>query len=66
VVAGAQAKEMLARYPVGASVPAYYNPEDPTESVLERDPPPFLRALWIFVGVLTALVIAGAWWFLLR
>ncbi|MBK8616580.1 MAG: DUF3592 domain-containing protein [Anaerolineales bacterium] len=34
-VAG-QPQATVARYPVGASVPVYYNPANPAESVLER------------------------------
>ncbi len=62
-VSGAQ---VLERYRVGASVPAYVNPEDPTEAVLERDLPKFFGAIWPFVGALFALIAAAAWWFLLR
>ena len=34
-VAG-HARNVLARYPVGASVPVYYDPTNPTDSALER------------------------------
>lgn len=66
LVTGPAAKEMLARLRAGTSVPVYYNPADPTESVLERELPPFLSAVWGLVAVLTLLIVGGAWWFLLR
>jgi hypothetical protein len=33
------ADAVLSKYPVGASVPVFYNPDRPAECVLERDPP---------------------------
>ena len=33
---GGQAYEMVDRYPMGASVTVYYNPDDPAEAGLER------------------------------
>jgi hypothetical protein len=58
--------QVLQRYRVGTSVPAYVNPDDPTESVLEREPPKFFGAIWVFAGALFAIIAAVAWWFLLR
>jgi hypothetical protein len=58
--------DVLQRYRVGASVPAYVNPDDPTEAVLERDLPKFFGAIWGFAGALFAIIAAAAWWFLLR
>src|SRR5688572_15446150 len=58
--------QVLERYRVGASVPAYVNPDDPTEAVLERDLPKYFGAIWAFAGALFALIAAAAWWFLLR
>jgi Protein of unknown function (DUF3592) len=53
--------EKLARYPVGAHVTVYYNPKDPTESVLERDPPPglFQGMAWFLALLVSVGVLAG-------
>ena len=52
--------QTLKRYPVGATVPVFYDPENPAESVLERKPPTSLGCIWggtivavlVYVGVL--------------
>jgi hypothetical protein len=46
---------VLNHYSVGATVPVYYDPKDPTNAVLERDPP--LPVLWLY---LTAAAILAA------
>jgi hypothetical protein len=66
LIAGPDAKGTVARYPVGASVPVYYDPADPNRSVLDRELPGFFRGLWAAVAVLTAGILAGGWYFLLR
>jgi len=66
LVVGPDAKAMLARFPVGASVPAYYDPADPNRAVLERELPPFFRTLWIALAVMTALILGIGGWLLLR
>lgn len=66
IIAGPDAVGTVARYPVGASVPVYYDPADPNKSVVDRDLPSFFRGIWVFVGVLTAVILAGGWYYLLR
>ena len=66
LIAGLQAKETIARYPVGTSVPVYYDPANPSEAVIERDMPAFVHSVWGIVAVLTAAILFGAWWFLIR
>lgn len=66
LVVGPDAKAMMARFPVGASVPAYYDPADPNRALLERDLPPFLRTLWIAIAMTTALILGVGGWLLLR
>jgi hypothetical protein len=50
--------ETLKRYPVGATVPVFYDPANPKESVLERDPPAKLGRMW--TGVILFALIYGA------
>jgi hypothetical protein len=56
--------ETLNRYPVGATVPVFYDPANPEESVLERKPPASLGCIWggtigtvlVYVGVLLSIM----------
>jgi hypothetical protein len=58
------AKEKVAKYRVGTTTPVYYNPDNPRESVLDREMEPMLLyAAWGAVAVLTLLILgAGYWW----
>lgn len=49
--------QVLKRYPVGVEVPVYYDPENPQECVLERQPPVTLGCLW--TGALFVLLLYG-------
>lgn len=49
--------ETVKRYPVGATVPVFYDPANPEESVLERDPPAKLGRMW--AGVILFTLIYG-------
>ena len=66
LIAGVQAKEARARFPVGASVPVFYNPANPSEAVLERELPPYVHAVWGLVAAMVAVIGLAAWWFLIR
>lgn len=48
------AEQILAPYPIGASVTLYVDPSDPSRTVLTRDMP---GAVWVFVGVGSAFVL---------
>ena len=50
-------EEILARYPVGASVTVYYNPANPAQAVLERDLP--AKLMFWGVGCLMLFFIGG-------
>jgi hypothetical protein len=47
---------VLNHYSVGTTVPVYYDPKDPTNAGLERDPP--LPVLWLYV-IAAGILIAG-------
>ena len=66
VIAGRDATGTVARYPVGTSVPVYYDPADPGRSILDRELPSFFRGIWAAVAVLTVVILAGGWYFLIR
>lgn len=52
--------QTLKRYRVGAEVPVYYDPENPRDCVLERDPPVSFGCLW--GGTIAVILLyAGAW-----
>jgi hypothetical protein len=50
--------EILKRYAIGNSVTVYYQPDQPANSVLERDPPVGLHIIWAVVAGLF-LIMAG-------
>jgi hypothetical protein len=52
----ADTEAVLNHYPVGATVPVYYNPKDPADALLERDPP--FPVLWLYL-IAAAVLIAG-------
>ena len=55
-----QVAETLARYPVGHSVPVYYDPAQPSQAVLEHGAPEGVwRTMIIFIAVLVALFIGA-------
>src|SRR5207248_5092981 len=51
-------EEALNRYPVGATVPVYYDPKDPQQALLERDPP--IPIVWLYLVAAAVLVAAFA------
>ena len=52
----ADTEAVLNHYPVGATVPVYYNPKNPADALLERDPP--FPVLWLYL-IAAAVLIAG-------
>lgn len=57
-VGGSGAKKVVARYPVGAQVMVYYDPNNPSDAVLERDMPGHIKWLWITL-VLVDIFLCG-------
>ena len=45
------------RYPAGANIIVFYNPDDPSQAVLERDPP---SGAFQFMALLIAALVAGS------
>ena len=66
ILEGVQAKEARARFELGATVPVYYNPANPSEAVLERELPPVVHAALGVVAVMVAIIGLVAWFFLIR
>jgi len=50
---------ILRRYPQGRVVTVYYNPDDPNESILERENPAKIREAWLGIAALAALILGG-------
>jgi hypothetical protein len=48
---------VLKRYPKGRVVTVYYNPKNPTESILERDPAVRIREAWLGTAILAGLIL---------
>jgi hypothetical protein len=55
---------VLARYPVGAHVPVFYDPANPADCALEREPPVPLPVLWAGTAVFVVAWAGGvaAFW----
>ena len=62
----AQQEGLVARYRVGTNVAVYYDPKDPRNAVLERDPPPYFSAIWGFIAFIAGVVSFAAYWYLIR
>lgn len=52
----ANVQEVLDHYKVGATVPVYYDPRDPENALLERNPP--LPVVWLYV-IAAGIFVAG-------
>ena len=44
---GTGAEKVVNRYPAGAQVMVYYDPDNPSDAVLERSMPGFIKWLWV-------------------
>ncbi|HJS20088.1 MAG TPA: DUF3592 domain-containing protein [Anaerolineales bacterium] len=51
-VGGSGARKVVDRYPAGSQVMVYYNPEKPSEALLERGMPGFIKWFWIILVIL--------------
>ena len=57
-VGGTGAHKVVNRYPAGAQVMVYYDPNNPSDAVLERGLPGYIKWLWVAL-VLTDLFLFG-------
>ncbi len=57
-VGGSGAHKVVARYPAGAQVMVYYDPDKPSNAVLERNMPGHIKWMWVAL-VLTDLFLCG-------
>ncbi|MEW6287179.1 MAG: DUF3592 domain-containing protein [Chloroflexota bacterium] len=57
-VGGTGAQKVTGRYPIGAQVMVYYDPNNPSEAVLERSMPGYVNVLWAVV-ILIDLCLCG-------
>jgi hypothetical protein len=55
---GSWAHKVVERYPAGAQVMVYYDPNNPSEAVLERGMPGYIKWLWVAL-ILTDLFLCG-------
>ena len=55
---GSFAHKVVERYPAGAQVMVYYDPNKPSDAVLERGMPGYIKWLWVAL-VLTDLFLCG-------
>jgi len=62
-VGGSGAKKVVARYPAGAQVMVYYDPNNPSDAVLERNMPGHITWLWVTL-VLVDIFLCGLGTFL--
>jgi hypothetical protein len=60
-VGGSAMTGVIKKYPVGAQVPVYYNPQNPADAVLERSIP--MAKFLGFIGVIM-IVVAAATYFM--
>lgn len=57
-VGGTGAHKVVERYPAGAQVMVYYDPNNPSDAVLERSMPGFIKWLWVAL-IVTDLFLCG-------
>ena len=67
-VGGSGARKVIERYPAGARVNVFYNPQNPAEAILEKKAPA-QALLWIILGIFDCALCGAiplAWWALSR
>lgn len=57
-VGGSGAQKVVNRYPAGAQVMVYYDPQNPSSAVLERGTPGYIKWLWITIVLVDVFLCA--------
>jgi hypothetical protein len=55
-VGGMVAYKIIKKYPAGAQVTVFYNPQNPSDALLERDVPGYVRWLWVALVFINATI----------
>jgi hypothetical protein len=50
-IGGSGARKVVAKYPAGAQVMVFYDPQKPSDAVLERNAGSALRFFWLFIAI---------------
>lgn len=59
-VGGTSAPGVVARYPVGSQVKAYYNPQNPSDAILEINTPASVKILWLVLVIVNLILCSTA------
>ena len=59
-VGGSGAQKVVERYPVGAQVTVFYDPNYPSNALLERGMPGYIKWLWVILVFLDMFLITAA------
>jgi hypothetical protein len=57
-IGGSGARKVVERYPEGAQVMVYYNPQKPSDALLERGMPGFIKWFWIILVIIDVFLLA--------
>ena len=61
-IGGLNVESTLARYPQGAQVTVYYDPQNPKDAVLEPNKTTVSKAMWLMLVAMNIIVcVAGVW-----
>lgn len=59
-VGGTSAPGVVAKYPVGSQVKAYYNPQNPSDAILEINTPASVKILWLVLVIVNLILCSTA------
>lgn len=61
-IGGLNVQSTLARYPQGAQVTVYYDPQNPKDAVLEASNKTVSKAIWLMLVAMNIIVCVGGVW----